>query len=454
MVPIGVSGLVSAIDGFWAAAATAVWGLPLVVALISAGLYFTIVSRVAPLRYLGHALAVLRGRYDDASDPGEITHFQALASALSATVGMGNLGGVAIAVTTGGPGAIFWMWIAGLVGMATKFFTCTLACMYRKEDSRGVPQGGPMYFIEVGLGRRWRPLSLMFAVCGMVGCLGLFQINQLASLLHAQYEVSRLVTGLVVMVGVGAVILGGIVRVGRVASRMVPAMVLLYLSLALFCVFQNFEAIPGLIGEIVSAAFTGGAVVGGAAGVTVKEALITGVRRAAFSNEAGIGTAALAHGAAKTREPVREGLVAMLGPFIDTNIVCTLTALVILSAGVGSGETGVTLTVAAFEASMPVLGGFLLTLVILLFAFSTLISYSYYSQKCAKYLLGEVVGERYIYVYLVSLPVAALFAQDTIVNILDTAFALMAIPTLTGTLLLSPRVMEATRSYFRRSAGL
>lgn len=444
---------VRAIDSFWAAAVAAVWGLPLVVALISAGLYFTIASRFAPLRYLRHALAVLSGRYDDPDDPGEITHFQALSSALSATVGMGNLGGVAIAVTTGGPGAIFWMWIAGLVGMATKFFTCTLACMYRKEDSHGVPQGGPMYFIEVGLGPRWRPLSLLFSVCGMVGCLGLFQINQLASLLDAQYDISKGLTGLVAMVAVGAVILGGIVRVGRVASRLVPAMVLLYLAMALFCVFQNFEAIPGLIGDIVSAAFSGGAVVGGVAGVTVKEALITGVRRAAFSNEAGIGTAALAHGAAKTREPVREGLVAMLGPFIDTNIVCTLTALVILSSGVGSGDSGVTLTVQAFEAAMPAVGGFLLTLVILLFAFSTLVSYSYYSQKCAKYLLGEAVGERYIYVYLASLPVAAVFAQDTIVNILDTAFALMAIPTLTGTLLLSPRVMAATRRYFQNGEG-
>jgi AGCS family alanine or glycine:cation symporter len=448
-----VTDLARAVDAFWAAAVGLVWGLPLVVGLISAGLYFTLASGFAPIRYLGHALSVLTGRYDDARDPGEITHFQALSSALSATVGMGNLGGVAIAVTTGGPGAIFWMWIAGLVGMATKFFTCTLACMYRKEDAKGVVQGGPMYFIEVGLGPRWRPLAMMFALCGMVGCLGLFQINQIASLLDSHYSIARPLTGVIAMLGVGAVILGGIARVGRVAARLVPAMVVLYLAMAFFCLFRQLDVIPGLIAEIISAAFSGGAVLGGAAGVTVKEALITGVRRAAFSNEAGIGTAALAHGAARTREPVREGLVAMLGPFIDTNIVCTLTALVILSAGVVGGESGVALTARAFESSLPGVGAYLVTLVMLLFGFSTMVSYSYYSQKCARYLLGESIGERYIYVYLATLPIAAIWSQATVVNVLDTAFALMAVPTLTGTLLLSPRVVAATRDYFDRRKG-
>lgn len=391
--PVAWAGLVELnagmTSGFWEAAVALAWGLPLVVLLIGAGTYFLLVTRLLPFRRLGHAVAILRGRYRDDAAPGEITHFQALSSALSATIGMGNLGGVAIAVSVGGPGAVFWMWVAGIVGMATKFFSCTLACMYRKEDSHGVAQGGPMYFIEVGLGARWKPLALMFAVCGMVGCLGLFQINQLAALLDAGYNLSKLATGVGAMLLVGVVILGGIRRVGQVASALVPLMGFVYLVMAVAVLAQHLESIPGLLVEIVSSAFGREAAVGGAAGITAKEALITGVRRAAFSNEAGIGTAAMAHGAAKTREPVREGLVAMLGPFIDTNIVCTLTALVILSAGAAATGDGVTITANAFEASLPSVGGGLLTIVILLFSLTTMISYCYYSQKCAKYVLGE-----------------------------------------------------------------
>jgi AGCS family alanine or glycine:cation symporter len=441
---------VDAIDRFWAAAVSIVWGLPLVIALIGSGVYFSFATRLLPLRGIGHALAILRGRYDDETAPGEISHFQALSSALSATVGMGNLGGVAIAIGVGGPGAVFWMWVAGLVGMATKFVTCTLACLYRREDSRGVAQGGPMYFIEVGLGPRWKPLALMFSICGMVGCLGLFQINQLAALLDVNHEVPRPLTGVIAMGLVGVVIVGGIARVGSVASRLVPTMTLLYLAMAITVLLGNLEAIPGMLREIVTSAFSGSAAVGGAAGVTAREALVTGVRRAAFSNEAGIGTAALAHGAARTREPVREGLVAMLGPFIDTNIVCTLTALVILASGVGGEASGVTLTARAFEAALPQVGGLLLTCVVLLFSVSTLISYSYYSQKCAKHVLGEKLGGSYIYVYLLTLPIAAAWTQETVINILDTAFALMAVPTLTGALLLSPKVVAAMRDYFDR----
>ncbi len=445
-----MSALLEAIDRFWAGAVALVWGLPLVFALIGAGIYFSFATRFVPLRGTRHALEILRGRYDDESAPGEISHFQALSSALSATVGMGNLGGVAIAVTVGGPGAVFWMWVAGLVGMATKFVTCTLACLYRKPDSRGVAQGGPMYFIEVGLGPRWRPLALMFSVCGMVGCLGLFQINQIAALLHVNHAVPRSLTGLIAMAVVAMVIVGGIARVGRVASRLVPTMTLLYLGMATWVLVDHLGAVPGMLADIVTSAFSGSAAAGGAAGVTAKEALVTGVRRAAFSNEAGIGTAALAHGAARTREPVREGLVAMLGPFIDTNIVCTLTALVILSAGVGMDGSGIALTARAFESALPAAGGLLLTAVVLLFGLSTLISYSYYSQKCAKHVLGERIGSHYVYVYLLTLPVAAVWQQETVINVLDTAFALMAVPTLTGALLLSPKVLAATREYFAR----
>ena len=448
-----MSALYEKSDAFWLAAVDLAWGIPLVVLLIGAGLWFTIAGRFVPVRGFRHAIDIIRGKFDDPSDPGEISHFQALSSALSATLGMGNIAGVAIAVTVGGPGAIFWMWVAGLVGMATKFFTCTLSCLYRREDSRGVPQGGPMYWIEIGLGPAWRPLAMMFAICGMVGCLALFQINQLAGLLNADYGVPDWTTGGVATLLVSVVILGGIVRVGKVASRVVPAMALLYFVTALAVIVRNFDVVPGLLASIVTSAFGGGAVVGGVAGVTLKQAMITGVRRAAFSNEAGMGTAPLAHGAARTNEPVREGLVAMIGPFIDTNIVYTLTALVILSTGVAGSEDGAVLTARAFESALPGVGGHLLTVVILLFSLTTLVSYSYYSLKCAKYVLGERLGAKYIYVYCGSIFFGAIWTQDLVINMLDTAFAMMAIPTVLSTLALSPRVLAATRDYFDRQRG-
>jgi AGCS family alanine or glycine:cation symporter len=437
-------------DRFWAAAVDLAWGLPLVFLLIGAGIYFTIAGRFLPFRAMRHAIDILRGKYDSPDDPGEISHFRALTSALSATLGMGNISGVAIAVTVGGPGAIFWMWVAGLVGMSTKYFTCTLAILHRKKDENGVDQGGPMYFIEVGLGKYFKPLAIMFAVCGMIGCLALFQVNQLAGLMKNDWGVYKGITGAVCTILVGAVILGGIVRVGLVTSRVVPAMVILYVGSALFIIFSNITVIPGIFASIVTSAFGGKALIGGATGVVFKEVLITGVRRAAFSNEAGIGTAPMAHGAAKTKEPVREGLIAMLGPFLDTNIVCTLTALVILSTGVPATDDGVVMTVSAFEAAMPGVGRYILTLAIIMFSISTMMSYSYYSLKCSRYLFGYKFGSYYVYVYIISLFFAAVWSQDTVINILDTSFAMMAIPTLIGTLLLSRRVVAVTRDYFKR----
>jgi len=434
-------------DNFWAGAVDIAWGTPLIVLLIGSGIFFTVYSGFLPFRSIKHALDVLRGKYDNPDDPGEISHFQALSSALSATLGMGNIAGVAIAVSVGGPGAIFWMWVAGLVGMATKFFTCTLAVMYRKKDENGIVQGGPMYFLEVGLGNWAKPLSVFFAVAGMVGCLSLFQVNQLSGILVSDYGIGKIYTGIGCMVLVGIVILGGIMRVGKVASKVVPAMCLLYFVAALFIVLSNYSAIPEIIASIFKGAFGGEAMLGGGAGVAIREVMRTGVKRAAFSNEAGVGTAPMAHGAAKTKEPVREGLIAMLGPFIDTNIVCTLTALVILGSGVAPESDGVVMTVNAFSSSMGNVGRYILTLIILLFSVSTMISYSYYSSKCAKYLFGNKIGGYYVYIYLLSLPLAAKLGQDTVVNIIDTFFALMAIPTLIGAILLAPKVKAAVIDY-------
>jgi AGCS family alanine or glycine:cation symporter len=437
-------------SSFWSTAVDIAWGLPLAVLLILAGIYFTLSGRFVPFRQLRHAIDILRGKYDNPDDPGEISHFQALSSALSATIGMGNIAGVALGLTLGGPGAVFWMWIAGLVGMSTKFFTCTLACLYRKKDERGIEQGGPMYFIEVGLGKYFKPLAIMFAVCGMVGCLAMFQVNQLSGLLHEDWEISRSITGIVCSVIVGAVILGGIVRVGKVTSKIVPAMFALYIIAALYAILSNISAVPGLLKLIVTSAFGGEALLGGGTAVVFREVLVNGIKRAAFSNEAGIGTAPMAHGAAKTKEPVREGLIAMLGPFLDTNLVCTMTALVILSSGVAAADDSVVMTVSAFEKLIPGLGRYLMTVIIVMFSVSTMISYSYYSQKCSRYLFGYKFGSMYIYVYIVSLFFASIWSQDIVINILDTAFALMAIPTLISTLLLSPKVMTATKDYFNR----
>lgn len=439
-----------AFSTFWAQAVSLVWGLPLVIAITGAGLFFTVVSRCVPYTALGHTLGILRGRYDDPDKPGEVSHFQALTSALAGTIGLGNISGVAIAIGMGGAGAVFWMWVAALCGMATKFFTCTLACMYRKPDEDGIAQGGPMYVIEVGLGPKFKPLAILFAACGTVGALPLFQSNQLATLLHTQWDIPALGTGLVAMAVVAAVELGGIKRIGAVTARWVPTMCVLYMASCLFVLASHADALPGVFRDIFFHAFGLDGATGAAAGLALREVIITGVKRATFSNEAGIGTEEMAHGAARTDEPVREGLVAMLGPVIDTHIICTMTALVILTSGVPVGPEGVAMVVTAFEQTMPHVGRPVLTAVLVMFAVSTMITYSYYSTKCASYLFGKRIGRATVYVYIALIPVAAMWAQGTAVNIIDTAFALMAIPTLTSALLLSPRVVAALKDYLRR----
>ena len=328
------------------------WGFPLLYLLIGGGLYFTIYSRFVPFFYLRHSIQILRGKYNNANDPGEINHFQALCSALSGTVGMGNITGVAVAIVQGGPGALFWMWICALLGMATKFFTCSLAVMYRGTDQTGQVQGGPMYFITEGLGKKWKPLAMAFCFFGLFGCLPMFQSNQLTAIVSEMFfkpndwfvDSSQNVTltgqglfGLLLAIVVGVVIIGGIQRIGKVAATLVPFMVILYGGCAVIIIIMHASQIPEAFRLIITDAFTGQAVTGGVLGSVIS----IGVRRAAFSNEAGMGTEAMAHGAAKTKEPIREGLVAMLGPMIDTLIVCTITGLVIINTGVW--EKGVTI---------------------------------------------------------------------------------------------------------------
>ena len=428
------------------------WGTPLLILLVGGGLYLTILSRFLPFFAARHALDVLRGRYDHQDDPGQLSHFQALTTALSSTIGLGNIGGVAIAITQGGPGAVFWMWIAALVGMATKFFTCTLAVMYRGKDSEGVIQGGPMYTLEIGLGPRFRPLAVLFSAFGLIGCLGIFQSNQVAGILHQSYDVPPAATGLVCLVLVAIVSLGGVKRVGLAASRLVPSMCLLYLFGALLIVLRNYEQIPVVFGQIFHDAFNGTAAAGGAAGIAWREVIRTGIKRAAFSNEAGLGTAPLAHGAAKTREPVREGIVAMVGPFIDTIVICSITAFVILSTGLwrqSEGIEGVALTVRAFESVLGPAGKMLLVIVALLFGCSTMIGYSYYGRKCFSYLAGAKNARLYDIFYLGTIYLGAIWSVSTVINLIDISFAMMAWPNMIATLLLAPKVMEAARRYFR-----
>jgi len=436
---------------FWQYTVDLIWGLPMIFMVIGASLYFAWSSRLLPYLGLRHGMALLRGKYGNADDPGEISHFQSLSSALSGTIGMGNIAGVAIAISMGGPGAVFWMWTAAVLGMITKFFTCTLACMYRHKDEDGIDQGGPMYFIEYGLGKRFRPLAMMFAICGMAGCLPLLQANQLAGLLQKEWHIQPTLTGVTAALIVGIVIFGDIKRVGKTAASLVPLMFVLYVTAGSYVILSNIEQIPGMIAAIFKAAFGIKSIYGGAAGLTLKEIMITGVKRAVFSNEAGAGTEALAHGAARTGEPVREGLVAMWGPFIDTIIVCTVTALVILCSGVTVQDSGVVMAAMAFEQFIPAIGKDLLFLVFAMFAVSTMITYSYYSVKCARYIFGKKTGTHYIYIYLLFIPIACNWTQTVAINIIDSMFALMVIPTLTATILLAPRVIREMHSYFNRA---
>ena len=432
------------------------WGPWLLVLLLGGGAFFLCYSRFLPFRYIRHAIDILRGKYDDPSDPGDISHFAALSSALAATIGVGNIAGVAVAVTVGGPGAIFWMWLSAIVGMATKFFTCTLAIMYRGTDSRGAAQGGPMYAIVEGLGQKWRPLGAFFCVAALIGALPAFQVNQLVQIVRDVIFVPNgwvgeshftfdLIAGIIIAGSVALIIFGGILRIGTVASKLVPGMLVLYLAAALWILAVNYANIPKCLWLIITDAFSGQAVAGGAIGAVI----MTGIRRAAYSNEAGIGTAALAHGAAKTNEPVREGLIAMLGPAIDTLIVCTITALIILTSGVwqSSEANGITLTVMAFNKAMPGIGPYLLTLCVLCFSTSTMFAYSYSGAKCMGFLIGAERQHIYNYFYVVLMVVAAVVSLDAAISLIDGAFALMAIPTMISTILLSPKVMQATRTY-------
>jgi AGCS family alanine or glycine:cation symporter len=439
-----------------------VWGPPLVFLLIGGGLYLLVLSKFLPFRYLGHAIQVLRGTYDDANDAGQITHFQALTTALSSTIGMGNIAGVAVAISIGGPGAMFWMWISAIVGMSTKFFTSTLAIMYRGKDSAGVLQGGPMYFITEGLGKSWKPLAIMFSFFGMLGALPVVNVNQLTQAINDIILVpngvevnftSNMMIALILVVLTSVIMFGGLQRISSTAAKLVPSMVLLYFVLVMIILIANYQVVPKYFAMMFTDAFAaenfkGDPMFGGVLGALI----LHGIRRGAFSNEAGIGTAALAHGAAKTDEPVREGLVAMLGPAIDTLLVCTLTALAILVTGVWetTAVNGVSLTASAFSETMPGIGPYLLMICVFIFSLSSLFSYSYYGTKCLSFLIGDDKKHYYNYVYIISIILAATTPFSMMLNLIDGVFALMAIPTMIATFILAPKVIKEIKKYTQK----
>ena len=437
-----------------------IWDTPMLILLMGGGFILFVYSGFLPFRHFGHALKVVRGKYDNENMPGQISSQQALSAAIAATVGLGNISGVAIAINMGGPGAIFWMWMSAFVGMATKYFTCSLAIMYRGKDTSGEVQGGPMYVIEEGMGKKWKPLAVLFSVAGVLGLLAIFQANQLTAVLRSvllqpngldQGETTKWILGISMMVIVAIVILGGIKRIAAVASKLVPFMVILYFVTVLIIMFQYIGNVPAMLWLIVEDAFTGNAVMGGAVGAVI----VIGARRAAFSNEAGIGTAPMVHGASKNNEPVREGLIAMLGPFIDTVVVCTLTALVILLTGVweSTENDGVRLTLSAFEMALPGFGKYLLMVAVLVFALSTMFTYSYYGHKCFNYLFGADKANYYNYFYLITIVAGAVASLEVVVSFIDGMYAIMAIPTMISTIYLAPKVKAATKVYFAKMKG-
>jgi alanine or glycine:cation symporter, AGCS family len=450
--------------------ASIIWW-PVLFLIIGGGLYFLFYSGFIQYKYFFHAVNVLRGKYDNPDAPGQITAYNALSTALASTVGMGNLAGVAAAIAMGGPGALFWMWVTSIIGMSTNFFTSALASMYRGKDSSGSLEGGPMYVIREAMSKRWQPMATFFCICCMVGSLPIFQANQLVqaivdigikplggtesyvSIGGVSISVTKLLLALPITLVCSLVIVGGIKRIGMWAGRMVPLMIILHFVSVVVILFSFADRLPYYLKLIFTDAFTAenfhgqpflGGVVGGL--------IMLGVRRATFSNEAGIGTSPMAMGASKSTEPVREGLISMLSPVIDTLISCSLTALSILvtDAWMDKKASGITLTSMAYRAAMPVGGDYVLLLCTFVFAISALFSYSYYGRKALTFMIGNKKSVWYDYFYLSTITLGALVSMDVVLNIIDIAFALMAIPTMVTGIILAPRVMTEAKKYFRK----
>jgi len=426
------------------------WGPPMLILLVGTGFWLTINLRGLQFTKLGHALYLaLIKRKEDSDEPGDITHFQALMTAMAATVGTGNIAGVATAIAIGGPGALFWMWITGLVGMATKYAEAILAVKYREVDENGEMCGGPMYYISKGLNMPW--LGTMFAVFASIAAFGIgnmVQANSVADAVEATFHIPFWVTGVTLMALSAIVILGGIKSIAKVTSLLVPIMIVFYVAAALFIIFSHISEVPAAIGFIVKQAFNPTAAVGGFAGATIMMAIRFGVARGVFSNESGLGSAPIAAAAAQTKTPGAQALVSMTQTFIDTILVCTMTGLVLVLTGVWSnGQTGAELTTTAFNAGIPG-GGYIVTLGIILFAYSTILGWCYYGEKSIEYLFGVKSILPYRIVFILFIGVGSVAKLSLVWNISDTLNGLMAIPNLIGLILLTPVVVSETKKYF------
>ena len=437
--------IIDQINGF-------VWGPVMLILLLGTGIFLTIGLKGMTISHIPYAFKQLfKGR--QGSGDGEISPFNALMTSLSSTIGMGNIAGVATAIGLGGPGALFWMWCAAFVGMATKYAEAVLAVNYRETDEAGRKVGGPMYYIKNGLGDKWKWLGGAFALFGSLAGFGLantVQSNAVSQVLETNFNVPTVVSGIVMAVLVGGVLLGGIKRIASVAGKLVPFMAALYMTATFLILVMNAPAIPAAIILVVDSAFNGAAATGGFAGATLMLALRMGIARGIFSNEAGLGSAPIAHAAAETNSPVRQGTIAMLGTFIDTLVICTMTGLVLIVTGVWSGEPqGAAMTLAAFTGALPY-GDIILSLCVALFAFTTMLGWSYYGERCAEFLLGTRVITPFRVLWVIGIFVGTQMSLELVWKMTDALNGLMAIPNLIALLLLSPIVFKLTREYFEK----
>ena len=426
-----------------------IWGPVMLTLLLGVGVYLTLGLKLIPWRKIGLGFSLLLSGKAD-KDQGEISPFQALMTALSATIGTGNIAGVATAIFLGGPGAIFWMWVTALFGMATKYGEAVLAVKYREVDEQGRRVGGPMYYIKNGLGENWRWLGFLFALFGTIAAFGIgnmVQSNSVSDALQSNFGISPLLTGVVLAILVGLVILGGVKRIGVVAGKLVPIMAIAYILGSLIVILANFGQVDEALGLIFTSAFSGTAATGGFAGAAVFAAIRFGVARGIFSNEAGLGSAPIAHAAAQTNDPVRQGMIGMLGTFIDTLIVCTMTALVILLTGAWtSGETGASLSTLAYGQGISG-GNYIVTIGLVVFAFTTLLGWSYYGERCAEFIFGIRVILPYRILWVVAILTGSLIKLDLVWLLADVMNGFMAIPNLIALALLSPVIFRVTRDY-------
>ena len=433
-----------------------IWGPGMLTLLLGTGIYLSIGLKGISITKIPYAFKQLfKGR--KGSGEGEISPFNALMTALSSTVGTGNIAGVATAIALGGPGALFWMWCTALLGLATKFAEAVLAVNFRETNSQGKKIGGPMYYIKNGLGEKWKWLGVIFALFGSLAGFGLantVQSNAVSQVMLETYNVSTQVSGIVMSVLVAAVLLGGIKRIAEVAGKLVPLMTIIYFTSTFTILILNVAEIPAAIVLIVDSAFNGAAASGGFAGAAVMLALRAGVARGIFSNEAGLGSAPIAHAAAETNSPVRQGTIAMLGTFIDTLIICTMTGLVLIVTGVWDGiPQGAAMTLSAFSAELPY-GDTILTLCLVLFAFTTMLGWSYYGERCAEFLLGPKIVTPFRILWVIGIYMGTQMSLGVVWKMSDALNGLMAIPNLIALILLSPIVFKLTKDYFEEERTL